>query len=135
MASLSVFYAIPLHGTKPEWLEKLKVWREYCRSEPEFIDVPGEHYTLMDPNHVEEFSKILLTEMARQEELAALRLLEEAALDMKACHEEPCRRPSRASLTDANALLSLVAGATRRRSSVTQELVQQVRRRSSATAA
>jgi len=65
--SLDVFYAIPLKGTKADWLNNmLKPWKNYCRRDIEgredgstFTDVPGQHYTLMDIDHVQFFQKIL----------------------------------------------------------------------------
>lgn len=63
---LDVFYAIPLKGTKDDWLNKqLHPWRDFCRRDVErrgdgatFTDVPGRHYTLMDFDHVPGFQKI-----------------------------------------------------------------------------
>jgi len=63
---LDVFYAIPLKGTKADWLNKqLKPWQGFCRRDVEgrgdgatFTDVPGQHYTLMDFDHVPFFQKI-----------------------------------------------------------------------------
>lgn len=58
-ASLDVFYAIPLSGSKEDWLNKqLKPWAGFGRSEPSYTDVPGQHYTLMDFDHVPGFQKI-----------------------------------------------------------------------------
>jgi acyl-CoA synthetase (AMP-forming)/AMP-acid ligase II/thioesterase domain-containing protein len=64
---LDVFYAIPLAGTKEDWLNnKLKPWTEFCRRDVEgrpngstFTDVPGQHYTLMDIDHVPFYQKFL----------------------------------------------------------------------------
>ncbi|KAG9312397.1 atromentin synthetase [Chiua virens] len=56
---LDVFYAIPLRGSKEDWLNKqLKPWAEFSRAEPSYTDVPGQHYTLMDFDHVPGFQKI-----------------------------------------------------------------------------
>ncbi|KIJ15165.1 hypothetical protein PAXINDRAFT_77684 [Paxillus involutus ATCC 200175] len=56
---LDVFYAIPLRGSKEDWLNKqLKPWAGYSRAEPSYTDVPGQHYTLMDFDHVPGFQKI-----------------------------------------------------------------------------
>lgn len=65
--TLDVFYAIPLKGTKADWLNnQLKPWKNYCRQEIEgkengctFTDVPGRHYTLMDIDHVPFFQRFL----------------------------------------------------------------------------
>ncbi|SJZ58814.1 Acyl-CoA synthetase (AMP-forming)/AMP-acid ligase II [Marinactinospora thermotolerans DSM 45154] len=66
VASVSVFYAIPLRGTKQEWLDKeLRRWDEFTRGENRYIDVPGQHYTLMSPAHVGAFQEILRAELDR----------------------------------------------------------------------
>ncbi|MBB6171858.1 acyl-CoA synthetase (AMP-forming)/AMP-acid ligase II/thioesterase domain-containing protein/acyl carrier protein [Nocardiopsis mwathae] len=64
--SLSVFYAVPLRGTKEDWLDtQLRPWDGFAREENRYIDVPGEHYTLMGPEHVASFQAILRTELDR----------------------------------------------------------------------
>ncbi|WP_224367949.1 AMP-binding protein [Hyalangium versicolor] len=66
--SLSVFYAIPLAGTKQDWLNKqLKQWDRFAREPNRYIDVPGEHYTLMGAKHVSSFQAILRKELERAE--------------------------------------------------------------------
>ncbi|WP_285776919.1 non-ribosomal peptide synthetase [Microtetraspora sp. NBRC 13810] len=66
VASLSVFYAIPLHGTKQDWLAgELRRWDDFARGENRYIEVPGEHYTLMNADHVGAFQHILRTELDR----------------------------------------------------------------------
>ncbi|WP_326600246.1 non-ribosomal peptide synthetase [Streptomyces sp. NBC_01803] len=64
--SMSVFYAVPLRGTKEDWLRnELSRWDEHSREPNRYIDVPGEHYTLMGPNHVAAFQAILRRELDR----------------------------------------------------------------------
>jgi thioesterase domain-containing protein len=64
--SMSVFYAIPLRGTKRDWLEnELRRWEDFTRETVRFIDVPGEHYTLMGPGHVDVFQATLRAELDR----------------------------------------------------------------------
>ncbi|MER7183838.1 non-ribosomal peptide synthetase [Streptomyces hyaluromycini] len=64
--SMSVFYAIPLRGTKEDWLNnELRRWDEHTTEENRYIDVPGEHYTLMGPQHVAAFQSILRKELDR----------------------------------------------------------------------
>ncbi|MGC0313983.1 alpha/beta fold hydrolase [Kitasatospora acidiphila] len=64
--AMSVFYAIPLRGTKEDWLNnELSRWQEHTREGVRFIDVPGEHYTLMGPQHVAAFQSILRAELDR----------------------------------------------------------------------
>ncbi|MEU2789886.1 non-ribosomal peptide synthetase [Streptomyces sp. NPDC007100] len=61
---LSVFYAIPIRGTKEDWLNlQLKKWDGFSRSPVKYIDVPGEHYTLMGHRHVAAFQDILRREL------------------------------------------------------------------------
>ncbi|KAJ8588946.1 hypothetical protein M405DRAFT_933795 [Rhizopogon salebrosus TDB-379] len=56
---VDVFYAIPLKGSKSDWLNnQLKPWSGFSRGEPTYTDVPGQHYTLMDFDHVPQFQKI-----------------------------------------------------------------------------
>ncbi|KIJ19555.1 hypothetical protein PAXINDRAFT_69028 [Paxillus involutus ATCC 200175] len=56
---LDVFYAMPPHDTKEDWLNQhLRRWADFCRSEPSFTNVPGHHDTLMDFDHVSGFQKI-----------------------------------------------------------------------------
>ncbi|KAL4064658.1 hypothetical protein V8B97DRAFT_1987513 [Scleroderma yunnanense] len=59
VSSVDVFYAIPLRGSKSDWLNnQLKPWAGFSRGEPSYTDVPGQHYTLMDFDHVPQFQKI-----------------------------------------------------------------------------
>jgi thioesterase domain-containing protein len=62
--SMSIFYAIPLRGSKQEWLGKeLRRWDDFTRESNRFLDVPGEHYTLMGAKHVPTFQAILRAEL------------------------------------------------------------------------
>jgi acyl-CoA synthetase (AMP-forming)/AMP-acid ligase II/thioesterase domain-containing protein len=64
--SMSIFYAIPLRGTKQDWLNKeLRRWGDFTREPNHFLDVPGEHYTLMGAKHVQTFQAILRAELDR----------------------------------------------------------------------
>ncbi|MFG2132181.1 alpha/beta fold hydrolase [Streptomyces sp. NPDC048751] len=64
--SMHVFYAIPLRGTKEDWLNnELRRWDEHTTGPNRYIDVPGEHYTLMSPRHVASFQAILRRELDR----------------------------------------------------------------------
>jgi acyl-CoA synthetase (AMP-forming)/AMP-acid ligase II/thioesterase domain-containing protein len=63
---VSVFCAIPLKGTKEHWVEKeLKRWDDFTREPNRYIDVPGEHYTMMGPKHVPVFQSVLRAELDR----------------------------------------------------------------------
>jgi acyl-CoA synthetase (AMP-forming)/AMP-acid ligase II/thioesterase domain-containing protein/acyl carrier protein len=64
--SMTVFYAIPLRGTKEDWLaNELRRWDEHSLEPNRYVDVPGEHYTLMGPRHVAVFQAILRRELDR----------------------------------------------------------------------
>ncbi|MFJ3229982.1 AMP-binding protein [Streptomyces sp. NPDC086787] len=66
VAGMSVFYAVPLRGSKQDWLEnELKRWADFTREAPRYLDVPGEHYTLMGPKHVAVFQSVLRAELDR----------------------------------------------------------------------
>lgn len=59
VSALDVFYAIPLRGSKADWLNnQLKPWDGFSRGQASYTDVPGQHYTLMDFDHVPQFQKI-----------------------------------------------------------------------------
>lgn len=61
---LTVFYAIPLRGTKQEWLDQhLRRWDDFSREPVRYVDVPGEHYTMIGPDHVSTFQAILREEL------------------------------------------------------------------------
>jgi thioesterase domain-containing protein len=63
---MSVFCAHPLRGTKQDWINKeLKRWDDFTRKPSRFIDVNGEHYTLMGPKHVATFQATLRAELDR----------------------------------------------------------------------
>ncbi|KAG2066630.1 atromentin synthetase [Suillus decipiens] len=65
VSSLDVFYAIPFAGTKVDWLNnQLKPWSGFSRGEASYTDVPGEHHTLMDLEHVPQFQKIFRSRLA-----------------------------------------------------------------------
>jgi acyl-CoA synthetase (AMP-forming)/AMP-acid ligase II/thioesterase domain-containing protein/acyl carrier protein len=62
--SMTVFYAIPLRGTKEEWLaNELRRWDEHSLEPNRYVEVPGAHYTLMGPQHVAAFQAILRREL------------------------------------------------------------------------
>ncbi|CAM5725601.1 Peptide synthase OS=Streptomyces antimycoticus OX=68175 GN=SSPO_037370 PE=4 SV=1 [Streptomyces antimycoticus] len=63
---MTVFYAIPLRGTKEDWLEnELRLVDEHTTEPNRYLDVPGEHYTLMGPRHVAAFQAVLRRELDR----------------------------------------------------------------------
>ncbi|KAG2357723.1 hypothetical protein BDR07DRAFT_1490376 [Suillus spraguei] len=58
--AIDIFYAVPPRGPddKVSWLNELKPWTGFSRSDPTFTDVPGEHNTLMDIDHASQFQKL-----------------------------------------------------------------------------
>ncbi|KAG2753836.1 atromentin synthetase [Suillus brevipes Sb2] len=59
VSTVDVFCAIPLRGTKSDWVNnRLKAWSNFTRSDSSYIDVPGEHYTLMNIENIPQFQKI-----------------------------------------------------------------------------
>ncbi|NSC20063.1 alpha/beta fold hydrolase [Streptomyces albus subsp. chlorinus] len=66
VAQVRVFYCTPLHGTKQEWLDnQLRHWDGFTRGPNRYIEVEGEHYTLMSPEHVQSFQATLRRELGR----------------------------------------------------------------------
>ncbi|MGW2424716.1 alpha/beta fold hydrolase [Streptomyces sp. NPDC001709] len=62
--SMSVFHAIPLRGTKQEWLDnELRRWDAFTTGPNHYLEVPGEHYTMLAPQHVAAFQAILRREL------------------------------------------------------------------------
>lgn len=71
MAVLDCFYAKPLFHTMEEWIASLKDWEGFARNDGGrqngFTRVPGEHYTLMDEEHIDGFQKIFRRQLAFRE--------------------------------------------------------------------
>lgn len=64
--SATVFYAEPLQGTKREWLqEHLERWDAFARRPNRYVEVPGEHDTLLGPKHIAAFQAVLRAEIGR----------------------------------------------------------------------
>jgi thioesterase domain-containing protein len=64
--STTVFYAEPLQGTKQQWLDtRLKRWDRFTRSANRYVEVPGEHNSLLGPKHVAAFQAVLRAELDR----------------------------------------------------------------------
>ena len=61
---MDVFYAQPLNvaaRSKEEWLTlHLRKWADFCRKEPRFHEVGGEHYTMLNSEHVQGFARKLI---------------------------------------------------------------------------
>ncbi|GAA1889734.1 non-ribosomal peptide synthetase [Streptomyces durmitorensis] len=61
-----VFYCTPLKGTTQEWLDdQLRHWDDFTRNTNRYVEVDGEHYTLMSPQHVQTFQATLRHELTR----------------------------------------------------------------------
>lgn len=66
VGSVRVFYCTPLHGSKQDWLDnQLRHWDEFTRHPNTYVEVDGEHYTLMSPQHVQTFQATLRRHLAR----------------------------------------------------------------------
>lgn len=66
VGSMTVFYTHPARGTKQDWLNnELKQWDEFTRLRNRYIEVAGEHHTLMSPKHVYSFQSVLRAELDR----------------------------------------------------------------------
>ena len=64
--NVTVFYADPLWGDKSSYLEQqLKKWDRHSRSPVRYIEVPGEHHTILDPEFVGRFQEIFRSELSR----------------------------------------------------------------------
>jgi len=64
--SVTVFYADPLWGTKEDWLNReLRQWDRFSRTANRYIEVPGEHNSLLGPKHVAAFQATLRAEIDR----------------------------------------------------------------------
>ncbi|MER6303399.1 non-ribosomal peptide synthetase [Kitasatospora sp. NPDC001539] len=64
--SMTVLYADPLRGTKEDWLaNELRRWDDFTEEANRYVEVPGEHYTLMGPQHVAAFQAVLRKELDR----------------------------------------------------------------------
>ncbi|KAG6877352.1 putative NRPS-like protein biosynthetic cluster [Termitomyces sp. T159_Od127] len=75
-ALLSVFCAVPLPsmGTREEFKEqRLSKWKEFAKDGFEMIDVDGEHYTMINEEHVVSFATKLKTALTRAEIIYAKR--------------------------------------------------------------
>jgi thioesterase domain-containing protein len=62
VAQMDVFYCTPLvvAASRKQWLEEhLTKWGDFVRGDVKFHEVDGEHYTMIDKEHVFAFQKIL----------------------------------------------------------------------------
>ncbi|MFD4640244.1 alpha/beta fold hydrolase [Lentzea sp. NPDC058436] len=64
--TMTVFCADPLRGNRSDWVGKeLRRWDEHTAEPVRYVDVPGEHYTMIGPRHVHAFATALRAELAR----------------------------------------------------------------------
>jgi acyl-CoA synthetase (AMP-forming)/AMP-acid ligase II/thioesterase domain-containing protein len=62
--SISVFCADPLRGSRQDWIDKeLRRWDEHTREPNRYLNVPGEHYTMLAPENLPAFQAALKTEL------------------------------------------------------------------------
>jgi acyl-CoA synthetase (AMP-forming)/AMP-acid ligase II/thioesterase domain-containing protein len=61
--SVAVFHAIPLRGTKEEWVKRVTQWDHFTRESNRYIDVPGEHHTMLGPQYVGSLQTALRKEL------------------------------------------------------------------------
>lgn len=63
VSALDIFHAEPLRAaakSREDWVNNhLSKWRDFCSGEVRFHQVPGQHYTMLSPEHVVEFSQTL----------------------------------------------------------------------------
>ncbi|KLI01901.1 peptide synthetase [Sporolactobacillus inulinus CASD] len=63
---ITVFYAQPIWGSKADYFETmLKKWDKYSRSPVRYIEVPGEHHTILNPEFVDKFQEIFRSELSK----------------------------------------------------------------------
>jgi thioesterase domain-containing protein len=62
---MCVFHAAPMAGSRAEWLTQLKCWEHFTGSPARYIEVSGEHHTLLDPEHVASVHAALSQELQR----------------------------------------------------------------------
>jgi acyl-CoA synthetase (AMP-forming)/AMP-acid ligase II/thioesterase domain-containing protein len=65
VGSMTVLHAAPLRGTKEEWLGQLQRWDRLTRSPNRYIEVAGEHHTLLDPKNITGLHAALRAEIDR----------------------------------------------------------------------
>ncbi|KAK2755892.1 putative NRPS-like protein biosynthetic cluster [Arachnomyces sp. PD_36] len=67
---IDVFHAIPLKlvaKDRTDWVEnKLSKWADFSRTQPQMHQVDGAHYTMMAPEHIVSFQKILRNALAER---------------------------------------------------------------------
>lgn len=61
--AITVFYAQPLQGTKENWLKDVKRWENFSRRPNRYVEVEGEHHSVMGKQHVAGFQAILRAEI------------------------------------------------------------------------
>lgn len=62
--SVVAFHANPLRGNKQQWLHEVRRWDEFTRAPVRYIEVTGEHYTLLN-KHAASFQGVLRAELDR----------------------------------------------------------------------
>jgi putative peptide synthase protein len=74
VSDVTVLYAQPIWGDKDEYLTTmLRKWDQYSRDAVRYVEVPGEHHTLLGPEHADKFQYVLKAELTRIEGESRLR--------------------------------------------------------------
>jgi acyl-CoA synthetase (AMP-forming)/AMP-acid ligase II/thioesterase domain-containing protein len=63
--AVTVFYAEPLRYEKEDWLSRLKDWDRFTRVPTRYIEVGGDHASLLGPKHVGAFQATFRAEIER----------------------------------------------------------------------
>jgi acyl-CoA synthetase (AMP-forming)/AMP-acid ligase II/thioesterase domain-containing protein len=64
--SVTVLYSRPRWGTMQDWLNnQLRRWDDFTRASNRYVEVAGEHHSLMGPEYVATFQAILRAELDR----------------------------------------------------------------------
>ncbi|WP_454114802.1 AMP-binding protein [Microbacterium lacticum] len=68
-SDVRVFYAQPIWGDKNAYLETmLRRWGDYSDNPVRYVEVPGQHHTVLGPDFVDRFQSVFKAELTRIEE-------------------------------------------------------------------
>ena len=64
--NVTVFYAEPIWGDKQAYLNTmLRKWDKHSRGPVRYIEIPGEHHTVLNPRYVDKFYDVFESELQR----------------------------------------------------------------------